>query len=37
MRDSYEHGQDIRDRSFDYACRVVGFCEQLDFGGASAD
>jgi len=33
MRDNYEHGQDIRDRSFDYACRVVGLCEQLDAGG----
>ena len=30
---SYEDGQDIRDRSFDYACRVVGLCEQLDEGG----
>ena len=33
MRASYENGQDIRDRSFDYACRVVGLCEQLDAGG----
>jgi four helix bundle protein len=33
MRDNYQHGQDIRDRSFDYACRVVGLCEQLDAGG----
>jgi four helix bundle protein len=30
---SYEDGQDIRDRSFDYACRVVGLCEELDEGG----
>jgi len=30
---TYEDGQDIRDRSFDYACRVVGFCEALDAGG----
>jgi four helix bundle protein len=33
MRDNYQHGQDIRDRSFDYACRVVGLCEQLEAGG----
>jgi four helix bundle protein len=31
---SYENGQDIRDRSFDYACDVVGFCEELtEIGG----
>jgi four helix bundle protein len=30
---TYEGGQDIRDRSFDYACRVVGVCEALDAGG----
>jgi four helix bundle protein len=30
---SFEGGQDIRDRSFDYACRVVGLCEDLDEGG----
>ena len=29
---AYEDGQDIRDRSFEYACRVVGFCEALDEG-----
>ena len=29
---SYEDGQDIRDRSFEYACDVVGFCEVLDEG-----
>jgi four helix bundle protein len=33
MRDDHEHGQDIGDRSFDYACRVVALCEQLDAGG----
>jgi len=31
---TYENGQDIRDRAFDYACDVVGFCEQLtEYGG----
>ena len=30
---SFEGGQDIRDRAFDYACRVVGFCRQLSDGG----
>src|SRR5205814_1833246 len=30
---TYEDGQDIRDRSFEYACRTVGFCEALDAGG----
>ena len=29
---SYEDGQDIRDRSFEFACNVVGFCERLDEG-----
>ena len=29
---TYEDGQDIRDRSFEYACAVVGFCEALDEG-----
>ena len=29
----YENGQDIRDRAFDYACEVVGFCEQLTESG----
>jgi four helix bundle protein len=29
---TYDDGQDIRDRSFDYACRVVGLCEELDEG-----
>jgi four helix bundle protein len=27
---TFENGQDIRDRAFEYACRVVGFCQQLD-------
>ena len=26
---NYEDGQDIRDRAFEYACRVVGFCQEL--------
>ena len=31
---TYEGGQDIRARSFDYACDVVGFCEELtELGG----
>ena len=30
---TYEGGQDIRDRSFEYACRVVDFCEQLTSSG----
>ena len=30
---SFEGGQDIRDRSFEYACRVVDFCRQLSEGG----
>jgi len=30
---TFEDGQDIRDRSFDYACRVVGFCEELMLAG----
>jgi four helix bundle protein len=29
---SYEDGQDIRDRSFQFACDVVGFCEKLEEG-----
>ena len=33
---TFEDGQDIRDRSFDYACRVVGLCEQLDGAGRIA-
>jgi four helix bundle protein len=30
---TYEGGQEIRDRAFDYACDVVGFCEQLTESG----
>ena len=30
---TFEGGQDIRDRSFEYACRVVDFCRQLSEGG----
>jgi four helix bundle protein len=30
---TFEGGQDIRDRSFEFACRVVGFCQQLSDGG----
>jgi four helix bundle protein len=31
---TYENGQDIRERAFNYACDVVGFCEQLtEIGG----
>jgi len=33
---SYEDGQDIRDRSFDFACNVLGFCEKLEEGQESA-
>ena len=29
---SYEDGQDIRERSFEFACNVVGFCEKLEEG-----
>src|SRR4051794_23016600 len=29
---TFEGGQDIRDRSFDYACRVVDFCQTLSEG-----
>jgi four helix bundle protein len=32
-RPTFENGQDIRDRAFEYACRVVGFCQQLDDAG----
>ena len=28
---TFEDGQDIRDRSFEFACRVVGFCEELEY------
>src|SRR4029078_6934748 len=30
---TYETGQDIRDRSFDFACRVVRFCQTVYEGG----
>jgi hypothetical protein len=31
---TFEDGQDIRDRAFEYACRVVRFCQLLsDAGG----
>ena len=31
---TYEDGQDIRDRAFEFACRVVTFCQRLsDLGG----
>jgi len=29
---TFEGGQDIRDRSFEFACRVVDFCRQLSDG-----
>jgi four helix bundle protein len=33
---SYEDGQDIRDRAFDFACNVVEFCKRLyDAGGVA--
>jgi four helix bundle protein len=30
---TYEGGQDIRNRAFDYACRIVDFCEHLSVAG----
>jgi four helix bundle protein len=30
---TFEGGQDIRDRSFEYACQVVEFCQRLSEGG----
>jgi four helix bundle protein len=30
---SFEDGQDIRDRAFEYACRVVDFCQRLSEAG----
>jgi four helix bundle protein len=30
----FEDGQDIRDRSFEYACRVVEYCQALSDGPA---
>ena len=33
---AYENGQDIRDRTFLFACRVVTFCQKLyENGGVS--
>jgi len=32
---NFEGGQDIRDRSFEYACQIVGFCQQLSEAAAS--
>ena len=29
----YENGQDIRGRAFEYACSIVGFCEELMMAG----
>ena len=33
---SYEDGQDIRDRTFDFACCVVEFCKRLSEAGGIA-
>ncbi|OFW26544.1 MAG: hypothetical protein A3H97_05910 [Acidobacteria bacterium RIFCSPLOWO2_02_FULL_65_29] len=30
---TYENGQDIRDRTFTFACRVVKFCQKLSTEG----
>ena len=30
---TFEGGQDIRDRSFEYACQIVDFCQLLSEGG----
>jgi len=30
---SYENGQDIRDRAFEFACRVVRFCDRVYAAG----
>lgn len=32
----FAHGQDIRDRTFAFACRVVKFCEQVYAAGGVA-
>ena len=34
---TFEGGQDIRDRSFEYACQVVDFCQQLSESGGVAN
>ena len=33
VRSSYENGEDIRERAFRFACRVVSFCQALYDGG----
>ena len=33
---AYEDGQDIRDRTFEFACAVVEFCRQLSGAGGVA-
>jgi four helix bundle protein len=33
---SFENGQDIRERSFEFGCRVARFCEQLQQRGGNA-
>jgi four helix bundle protein len=33
IRASYEGGQDVRERAFRFACRVVTFCQKLYDGG----
>jgi four helix bundle protein len=35
-RSSFEDGQDIRDRAFDFACNVVEFCKRLYEAGGVA-
>ena len=35
-QDAFRTGQDIRDRSFHFACRIVSFCERLyQIGGVA--
>ena len=33
---NFENGQDIRDRTFEFACRIVRFCDQLYESGGIA-
>ena len=33
---SFEHGQDIRDRTALFACRIVTFCEKVHAAGGVA-
>jgi four helix bundle protein len=33
---TFENGQDIRDRTFRFACEIVRFCEQLERQGGTA-